>query len=1312
MKFSLSLTILLLFLLNSYIAKSQVNLASGLVAYYPFNGNANDASGNGNNSIFNNATLTTDRMGKANSAYHFNGIDNYIEIPNSPSINPANQISLCVYVRPTGFYLGPCHGNSILMKGDADYLPGNYALRFDDNAYTYGNNCANSIVDTVHQNFYGVTAQAQSPGYLPYINKNEWYCVVFTYDGSLGKFYVDGNLTDSEYTSNLTFSNGSDLFFGKLNNSTFPYWLNGDLDEIRIYNRAINDQEVKALCTTTSDTTVINDYTPVINFNICKNQLTVEDASKYNIGDTVLLIQMKGAVIDSSNTASFGTITNYKNAGNYEFNYIKSKTGNIIGLKNTVTKQYDVANGKVQLIRVPYYDNYTVSNTLTCLPWDGSKGGVLVLNAKDSISLSADINVSGKGFDGGNSPNPNTTTLYCDYNDYYYSLGSVWAADKGESIANTGDEIAWGKGASANGGGGGNGHNSGGGGGSNGGAGGYGGYQLDACGGSSTDNRGLGGRVLTYDNFINKIFMGGGGGSGQTDNAGGSPMNGGNGGGIIIIKAPVILNTGSYIITSRGADAPKCTLSPIDLCHDGNGGGGGGGTVLLENLKIINPTDIDVSGGKGADLVVYFQPNAGKIGTGGGGGGGSIWSSNSTLASNIFIINQGGANGVIIPENNDPYGATAGQPGQTLFNLKIPFDTIPFKPNIDSVRFKDSAVTCSSFDFKGLVFTNTNAITSWQWDFGDTSTASTQNTNHIYTSSGSYIVKLIASDVNGCKDSVSRPLTTSSFNVAVSNDTATCFGNSVQLTASGGNVYSWTPASTLNNPSASNPIATPLSPTTYHVLITNAIGCTQSDSIKVTVNSLPVITKSNDTSVCNNASVQLSAGGGTAYSWMPASSLNDPTISNPVATPPSTTFYYVTVTNSNGCAKKDSIKINTSVPAVITKSADENICKGTSVQISANGGASYSWSPASSLSDTYISNPIASPFSSTSYYVVVDNGYGCTKKDSVKVSVYPVPDITISNDTSICNSSSVKLFVAGGRSYLWSPSSSLDNPVSSAPVASPLINTLYKVTVTDANSCSFQDSVNISIKPLAVFTVSPDASVCTLTPKQLIAAGGDTYIWSPSDGLNQINIPNPIATPDATTVYSVTIVESVCNQTATLSTTLTALPLPSVHATSSNDLTCSLGSSQLNVSGAESYTWSPSSGLNDNNVPNPVATPVTTTLYHVSGKDNNGCTGSDTVTVKTDYNMNALYLLPNSFTPNGDGLNDCFGIKYWGMVSDLEFSIYNRFGQKVFYTNNAANCWDGTYRQQPQDADVFIYTITAKTACGLVNRKGSVTLIR
>lgn len=149
---------------------------------------------------------------------------------------------------------------------------------------------------------------------------------------------------------------------------------------------------------------IINNYTPVLALSPCDNKIIVEDASSFNAGDTVLLIQMKGAVIDSTNTVSFGNVTDYKNAGNYEFNYVKTKNGNSIELKNKLLRTYDIPLGKVQLVRVPYYNNVTISSTLSCPPWDGNKGGVLVLNVLDSIILNENIDVSGKDSGEGKVP--------------------------------------------------------------------------------------------------------------------------------------------------------------------------------------------------------------------------------------------------------------------------------------------------------------------------------------------------------------------------------------------------------------------------------------------------------------------------------------------------------------------------------------------------------------------------------------------------------------------------------------------------------------------------------------------------------------------------------------------------------------------------------------------------------------------------------------------------------------------------------------------------------------------------------------------
>ncbi len=306
---------------------------------------------------------------------------------------------------------------------------------------------------------------------------------------------------------------------------------------------------------------IINDYTSVLSLGVCTNTINVVDASKYNIGDTVLIIQMKGAIIDTTNTAAFGDVINYKNAGNYEFNYIKSKTGNAIELRNKLTRQYDLLNGKVQLIRVPYYTSVTTTSTLTCLPWDGNIGGVLVFNVRDTLILNADIDVSKNGFKGGKGVNTFLNSTNCGQINYYYPNGSVLAALKGENIAVVQQDKAGGRGAPSNGGGGGQDHNSGGGGGSNGALGGFGGYQWQDCPNSPFDNRGWGGKALVYTNAANKVFLGGGAGAGHCNNLGFN-SDGGNGGGIVIINTNKIINNGRQII-SNGGDALIVSLMAV-----------------------------------------------------------------------------------------------------------------------------------------------------------------------------------------------------------------------------------------------------------------------------------------------------------------------------------------------------------------------------------------------------------------------------------------------------------------------------------------------------------------------------------------------------------------------------------------------------------------------------------------------------------------------------------------------------------------------------------------------------------------------------
>jgi hypothetical protein len=237
-----------LLVLLSYLSFGQVDLLNGLVAYYPFSGNANDASGNGNNASFNNATLTTDFGGNANSAYLFNGTTNYIQIPNSSTLNiSTNKISMCVLVKPMGFYSGLCDGNILVAKQFVDYINGNYSMRFQDVA----TGC--SAPDHSIEVFTGSVGTASGTGVAtapaPYVQLNQWYCVIYTNDGVTGKLYIDATLVNSSpVTSGFTLTNAQDLFIGKMNNVTYPYWFNGVMDEVRIYNRALNSDEVLALC--------------------------------------------------------------------------------------------------------------------------------------------------------------------------------------------------------------------------------------------------------------------------------------------------------------------------------------------------------------------------------------------------------------------------------------------------------------------------------------------------------------------------------------------------------------------------------------------------------------------------------------------------------------------------------------------------------------------------------------------------------------------------------------------------------------------------------------------------------------------------------------------------------------------------------------------------------------------------------------------------------------------------------------------------------------------------------------------------------
>ncbi len=948
--------------LQTYMNSSLPNPATqtGLLAYYTFDNLVNKQGNPAWNGTLNGgATINNINPNcsfVADSCVAILSCNNWLSTPTSPSYAVVGDLDV------TGNQLTvEAMFNRVVpppTPGNFGFLVSKHTNAFDNNYALWTNGCA--LTTTTNPQ---VLLSSNCD-----IDLDKTYHVAMVYDGTTLKYYRNGFLhSQAPMSGNLINNN---LLTHIAQNPTgggpiYPFL--GRMNEVRIWNVARSQSQIQAnmniplpnptttpgllgyyafdnllnkqgntsfnatlngaatinstnpQCIFVADSCfvapgisgIINDYTPVLGLDICSNKITVEDGVRFNTGDTVLMIQMKGAIIDSTNTAAFGTITDYKNAGNYEFNYVKGRVGNVIELRNALTRQYDIPAGKVQLVRVPYYTAVNINGTLTCLPWDGRKGGVLAFNVLNSLTLNADLDVSGRGFNGGIDPVSSPPVYHCNENQFYYPANPDLASGKGEGIADISAARSFGKGALANGGGGGVSHNSGGGGGGNIGAGGFGGYQLEGAPCNIPvpfDNRGLGGKGLNYSNALNKIFLGGGGGAGHTNNPQAFESKGGNGGGIIIVSAGSLASNTRKII-ANGSNAPVCSQT-TSACHEGMGGGGAAGTVLLQVNSYSGNTNIEARGGKGGDM-----PAAGftKVGPGGGGSGGPVWLSNATLPGNVTVANGGGLNGVCPAYANDPWGSTPGTAGQNIFNLALPYSLTAFQKNIDSVRIKDSLTICNSYDFKGLAYINTSSITTWQWFFGDGGTANTQNTTHTYTTSGAFNVKLVVSDINGCKDSITKIVNVVLFTANAGNDTTICSGTpaTVMLQASAGTSYAWTPAINLNNPAIQNPIATINNTTRFYVTITNAQGCTAMDSVTVSIATAIASIRYTTVNALTFQPVQLQARnlGGNSYVWTPAVGLNNNLIINPVFSHNQSQEYKINIRSAAGCNVVDTLLV-------------------------------------------------------------------------------------------------------------------------------------------------------------------------------------------------------------------------------------------------------------------------------------------------------------------------------------------------------------------------------------------------------------------
>jgi len=650
-----------------------------------------------------------------------------------------------------------------------------------------------------------------------------------------------------------------------------------------------------------------------------------------------------------------------------------------------------------------------------------------------------------------------------------------------------------------------------------------------------------------------------------------------------------------------------------------------------------------------------------------------------------------------------------------------------------SALLKPSYLICDTYGTRFENLSTSSQIQSYFWDFGvpgvtsDTSIAATPN--FTYPDSGTYKVRLIINKGRSCGDSATTlakiypglkvnfgyQLLCQQFTALFVDSSKTTYGTILsRLWDFGDGKSTSTEKSPLFSYASSGA-------KTIKLVVENSKGCTDSISHQLVVpEKLVVSVPVKDTFVCNFDTLALVAHTTvkSSISWLPLENILGANATTARVYPTTTTTYKVVAVDTIGCRDSTSIVVNAiALPAVNTM-PDTTICSGHIITLNTSGtnGNTYQWQPAKGIvSAATAISPQVSPAVTTLYTVIARNDHGCMAKDSVNVTVNISPTVTVSADSTICLEGKANITAVSSNAikYDWLPANGLDNTSSSIVVASPAATTSYSVKVTDINGCSAFDTVIISVIPKPAFGVTPGyKKICYGDTLALVATGGDTYRWSPADYAN-INTGTAAVNPPASMLYTVIIDNSKCKVSDTLQASVIVIQPFELSVSKSNDVDCFVRTSTLHVTGGTNYTWWPANTLSNTHSASPLVTPITPTTYYVAAYNGNGCVQKDSIKVEiiTDNVQNG-YLLPSAFTPNGDGINDCFGVKGWGGIKSILLQVYNRWGQMVFSSSSPSGCWDGRLKNQEQPPGTYVYQVKAETVCGSVYRKGTLVLIR
>lgn len=568
--------------------------------------------------------------------------------------------------------------------------------------------------------------------------------------------------------------------------------------------------------------------------------------------------------------------------------------------------------------------------------------------------------------------------------------------------------------------------------------------------------------------------------------------------------------------------------------------------------------------------------------------------------------------------------------------------------------------------------------------------------------------------------------------IAITGNSVVCQGDNLSLSASGADTYAWYGPSNFSHNTASFTLTNVhINAAGFYSLIASQGPCQVNTGSFVTVNALPQPTIGNSGPVCENGTVQFFTGPAASYTWSGPQNFSS-NQQNPVLTNAGSSvqgIYSLTVQDNNSCRASTASSLLVLLNPVPVVSGD-SVCFGENAQLSVSGGVSYLWlGPAgftSTLSSVLI--PQVTATSSGNYSVIVSAQNNCTVQALVPLMGFPyaLPQPIISGNNKPCLHSALLLSGSGGIAYLWSGPNGFTATTQqfSLVSSSPSVSGVYTLSVINASNCSASGTVRVEILPLpkaqllsslnqqcvpfcSEFNLVSDSTSVPLSGSN-IYFNGQTFTTSPFQLCflqpGQFSLSSVFTDTNGCVNNSVFLLNAYPKVVADFYFE-PQLPLAGIDQVQFVNASQGQGQTQWN--------WLFMANNNDT-----VSTQNCSYLFEQPGKypvvllvkNQWGCidTVIKTVVIEEEF----AFYVPNSFTPNGDGINDVFQPKGMGFT-DYTLDIYDRWGERIFSTNSFYQGWDGYFKGAPCQNGVYNWVIQIKTPQGILKSKnGTVQLLK